>query len=968
MDVTAVFTDILENEKEDNILVFLKSLNPDQKNEFLPVLKKLYKEYTDYAQQPGSNTYSIKATTKQRQILAEAGFVCYNLKDFESSWSAGGLSAAIIDKILPWYCPDWFSAYFNTSQPHYFSYEWYMQLISQGYLQPNNEVIAKVLPYYIFTDGESQFKRVYKPENLLKYEFTLNEHIWYLFEFDTAIHSADRYIQFSDGSADGRWIRALKTYADKGKIDRPRLLREAILASNKNFNQALSAWFVDLFAAMEPTKAELLALQNELMSVFNAAGSKPLNTALKYFKDIAGEPQFAVDAFLDNISLVMSAETKNAVTSGLMILDKVAKKYPEKCGEICLVVCQALMHQDEALQVRAAKLISNNGDAGSALLLETLQPYLSTLLFEAKTILNGFAGAIATDDEIDDQAARVAAAQSGEPQEIKIPETFDDFIYLASQAFDQNEVYHFDLLAAAILRFQGEMNAENILKLAPAFQRAYKILTSDFTSTMGYLDNMLAKFMMDYGLLLVKFYPREAEPIRAMRASFLQKEKEKKEKWSGHRIFIEHGIKSWDVFTHSLGYKPHKYILLNAFFMLEKKIRLPLVSTPTHAPCWVSSIALVERLYAYQEAKVIPGDMDMQVAIARCMKDSPGQALQLADKKLNGEYRRLVSFLFGGDYSPKDSLHSKPAWLVAAVTRDAGPVNKAWLSFTRLAAPYLTGHFDWTTAIEPYMRQEWDYKLKKNVNVPDTRKRIIINFGGKLKKQSLLDSALKKLMPGTKAPDNTLYDCLELKYDYITCEQNDIKRLIYLNPKQPGILFAQIVNKLFFWPDSWGENDKKLAIAALETLLSLHHKRGEMEHLMIASCMISSDKTARTYASELWIQGVNEDIIDSERIGKMIGTHQRIALAPLKRLTDLVLTGMYQISPVHNRALENLLAACVSNMDAPVNNTKKLLEILAETMMTNKSKSLGKEVAHKLDTWEHIEALAKIIQKIKTIK
>ena len=55
-------------------------------------------------------------------------------------------------------------------------------------------------------------------------------------------------------------------------------------------------------------------------------------------------------------------------------------------------------------------------------------------------------------------------------------------------------------------------------------------------------------------------------------------------------------------------------------------------------------------------------------------------------------------------------------------------------------------------------------------------------------------------------------------------------------------------------------------------------------------------------------------------------------------------------------------------MDAPVNNTKKLLEILAETMMTNKSKNLGKEVAHKLDTWDNVEALAKIIQKIKAIK
>jgi len=968
MDVTAIFTHILQQEKGDDILPFLKSLNKDQKKELVPGLKNLYKEYTEYVQQPSTTSYSVKATNKQRQMLAEAGFVCYNLKDFEASWSAGGLSASTVDSILPWYCPDWFENYFNNNQPHYFNYSWYMKLISDGYLQPNKEVIARALPLYIFADGTEQFKRVCKPENLLKYEVTLKEHIWYLFEFDTSIHSADRYMQFSDGSADGRWIRAIKTYADEGKIDRLRLLREAILASNKNFNQALSAWYVDLFAALEPTKAELVGLQNELMSMFNSAGSKPLNTALKYFKELVGESQFAVDAFLDNIPLVMSAETKNAVASGLMILDKLGKKYQEKREEICLAACQALMHQDEALQVRAAKLISNYGDPKSEALLETLQPYFGTLLFEAKTILSSFAGVFGADNGAYEQTMHAVAPQQEELQEIQMPETFDDFIYLASQAFDNNEVYHFDLLAAAVLRFQGEMTAENILKLAPAFQRAYKILTSDFTSSMGYLDNMLAKFMMDYGLLLVQFYPREAEPIRAMRASFLQKENERKEKWSGHRIAIAHGIKHWEVFTHSLGYKPHKHILLNAFFMLERKINLPLVSTPTHAPCWVSSVALVERIYAYQEAKVIPGDMDLQVAVARCLKNNRDEALQLADKKLKGEYRWLISFLFGGDYGPKDNLHSKPAWLVVAVTRDSGLLNKAWLSYTRLATPYLTGDFVWTSEIEPYTRKEWDYKLGKNIDVADSRKRIIINFDERLKKQSLLNTALTKLIPGKNAPNKTLYDFLELKYDYLSSEQNDIRRLLYLNPKQPGLLFAQIINKLFYWPDAWGENDKKLAIAALETLLTLHNKRGEMEHLMIASCMISSDKTTRAYAAELWIQGVNENIIDSERVGAIIGIHQRIELAPLKRFTDLVLANMYQISPAHNRALENLLAACISSMDAPVNNTKKLLEILAETMMANKSKYLKKEVAGKLDTWGNLETLSKIIQKIKTIK
>jgi hypothetical protein len=187
-------------------------------------------------------------------------------------------------------------------------------------------------------------------------------------------------------------------------------------------------------------------------------------------------------------------------------------------------------------------------------------------------------------------------------------------------------------------------------------------------------------------------------------------------------------------------------------------------------------------------------------------------------------------------------------------------------------------------------------------------------------------------------------------------------------PLQPDILIAHIINKGFRYTDFWSENDKKLITYTLETLLTLDYRQGTMSNLFIASCMISSDKTIRTYAAELWIKGVNETRIDSEAIGTIIGKHEQIELAPLKRFTDLVISNMFQISKKHNRALESLLACCIEQMsDIPISGCKKLLEIYAEVLSVNKSTIINEPVITRLNTWESTETLKRVIQKIKNV-
>lgn len=970
MTITEQFTRIVEREKEKELLPFLKTLDSKQKKELVPAIKKLEKYYTEFVQQKTSgSSYSMRGTDVQKGMLDTASFVCCNLKDFERAWAWRIFNRECLGEILPWYCPSWLTEYAvnqaeTRSARSLFDYRWYMELVEQGYLQETDLLTVTALIDTIYERVGTSYDYRYTPQALAEREVTLRDHIWLLFKFESNINNSDRFQRFAEDSDAGRWLDAFKFYTRQGKIDRSRLLKETLVAVNSNYNQSLCNWFVDLFVGFEPTKADLMALADELLNTFNSVNSKPLNTALTYLKELATETGFPADTFLEHAPLVLTSETKGAVTSVLMILEKLAKAHPDRNEEICVLACQAFIHQDEKIQVRVAKLLQKYGDSSSTQLIDNLSIYRDSLLLAAKDLLKEFVEQL--DSISEPLPGDLPVDTSRQLQPVVYPQSFDDFVFLASQAFDQNETYHFDMLPAAILKFQDEMTEANIGKLLPAFQRAYKMITSDWRSGMGYLDDMLAKFFMDYGMLLVKFYPKEARKLKEMRDSFVTMEAEKKAKFDWYKIKIG-GIKPWDVFTHSSGYKPHKYILLNSIFMLERKINLPLLSTPTHQPCYVSSLVLVQRLIMYQEARVTPGDMDFEVAVARCIKMDIEDTLHLANERLKGERRHLISFIFGGDYSPMDSYKSKTAWLVAALVHNRDKMDKRWFNYSNLSGNYLRAEFTWKSAKQEYFYDKWDHEQRKNIKTKGYRSRVEINFGQKEKQLTGIKKIFDKIMPGREGVGPSIYDYTQLKFDFVSAEHNDIKRLLTVNPADGELLLAHIVNKCLKDPDFSGENDKRLVIYTLETLLAFAAPHRDIAHLLVATCMISNDKTVRTYAAELWIQGVALDTINSETIGKIIGTHERIELAPLKRLTDLALASMCQISAKHNEQLAIMLSACIVNMDEPINNTKKLLDIYAEVLFVNKNKTLTAEMVSKLNLWQQNSSLEKSVQKIKKL-
>jgi hypothetical protein len=966
MNITEQFAQLLQQERKDDLLSLLQTVTTEQKKELLPGLKRLEKEYTQWGPiSEGSSTYRSKGSSEQLQMLSIAAFVCYNRKDFEKNYNGSILNKETLDQILPWYCPSWFGDHMNhyASErfvPQFIRYDWYMELVEQNYVTVSSDLIAKILPQSIFEPLQRGYD--YVPDILFKRPITLQEHIWYLFAYDTSIHWSDRYISQPEGSKDSYWIQTFQSLAADGGIDRQRLLKETLLAANRGFNQNLSGWFISLFSELTPTPEELLALQGELIGLFNSPHSKPINAALQYCKTLTQSDEFDVNSYLAHASLILTSESKSVVTAGLVILEKLAKIHVNKREEICLTTSQTFIHQDNGLQLRAAKLIHKYADHRSAILKEALAEYSDVLLSEVRVLLNG----LVPEEQVNEETDEAAHEISSDLIAISYPQSLDDLVFLASQAFDQNESYHFDLLPAALLKFQSAITSADVLKLMPAFQRAYKITTSDWTSTKGFLDDMLAEFFISWGQLLTLSTTLNTSAISTMHDSFLQKEKEKKEKWSSYGIRLS-GIKAWH--TGVRYYKIHKHILLNAFFMLERKIVLPLLSTPTHEPCWVSIETLAERLAQYQTANIIPGDMDFQVAIARTLINDEGRALLGANNKLTGEYRNLMGFILREEYMPPENSKIKMAWFMASIVHRRNKLNNWTTNLTQLSEHYLKADFQWATLVEPYMRRDYNYEQRKYVETPAEHKVLRIQFGDKQRKQPIIKTLLQKLIPQQVNSDASMFDDMELNFKYNTAEHNDIKRLLYLNPHQPDLLLAQIINKSLVYSQFWEEADKKLVTKALDALLTINHPHAHISHLFIATCMLSSDKTVRTYAAELWVKGVTEATIQSAQIGEIIAKHEQVEFAPLKRFTDLLQSHMFQISAIHNQALQLLLTAYLEHApDVPVNNTKKLLEVLIEVLNLNKSEISNSTALTKLYKWKNVDALKMPVKKLTILK
>lgn len=977
------FNSILKKERVAELIPFLKTLTKEGKKEIASSLKSLAKEYLEFRQDSsllGQGAFKQKATKTQADILYATAFFCLNRKEFQKFDSFGQfLANSIIDNILPHYCPEWYSDVVNDLTkrewlPWHFDYRHAMNLMEKGFLIPSDELISRLIPQMIF-ERDQNHKYSYVPSNLEKWPITLEKHIWLIFQFETTIHFSDRYHQFQNSKKDFRhWIEALRDCARKGLIDRERLLRESILATGRNFNKSLSGWFVELFEALEPTRTELLILQSELINTLSSKHSKAINAALSSIKEIIDDREFNASVFLDNVPILLASETKSAVSKSISLLEKIIRNNPNFQEQACIQLTQAFIHNDEEIQNKAAKLLVKYNDETKQSVNKEIAQYADSILMSAKTIL---ADLISNTNDNNSEQIAAEPFPSSSPIAVEKLNSIDELIFLASQAFDNNDPLHIDLLPAALVELQNKIDGSVLQKLEPALQRAYGLVMNDWPSTMGYLDHLLATFFIDTTKLFISKYPNEGLSLQNIHDSFKKKDSENKTKWSWYSSRILE-LATWSVHTRDTTYIIHKAILINAYEKIRANLRLPLLSTPTHLYGFVDPLILVNRLAVYQQTSQVPDNYDFQLALSRIAPFNHTEAIQETANTLKGEISRILQFVLDPNLRPSPPFETPSLWFMAGITKSPLATFPEFrhLFYSTLPISTFTGNIPWRSFIEHYKTTRYNYEKKSAEEVPAERNVLRLTLNPSLsiwketekKKENIISKLAKLITPSKKADREDvyiLYEFLSLKAQFLSVEHNDVQRFIYLFPSNPNPLIALITAKALEHSTFASETDKRIITKTLEALTNLRFEYTQITYLFIATCMLTSDKTIRSFAAELWINGVNSFEIDSSEIGRIIGIHISGQYAPVKRLTDLISANLLKISPKHNKGLQSMITSIIENIhiDPPI-GTKRLLEIYCETLSLNRSSLQSEKVQHKLTMWTTSASLKKIVNTL----
>ncbi|WP_059215937.1 DUF6493 family protein [Escherichia albertii] len=885
-DIKEQYSNIIEYGNSEQLIVLLKGLSEKSRKDLAPLIKKDIKRLIGY-KEISRGRWRIIGSEIQFRMLGVAILCCYNKKDCNNIKSIVFRNNHYLDAALELFSPDWFTDYINIFADKDgcpFNYEQISDWVAAGYL-------TNVSPMLIA-------KSIIHSITLQKHSFTLDVHLWEIFNYPCNISWTDRWDRAQekpDDADEQKWIFYFKKFSKDKRIDRMRVLKESLLAVNRGFNKDQTNWYMALFAALEPTENECLHLQRELFSVFHCPHNKPIATILNIIKSLILNPGFDNDEFINHLPLLFSSIIKGTVNSTLILADKLASQYPDKRTIICYHLTGVFINKNPGLQDKTAKIIAKYGDPADAELSVLLDSYTNSLLTGAREVLTDFLDAkpMVADDALQLHSVMPLIRNDNRILEIK---TWDDFVFLAGRACLNLESYHFDLFPAALLRFAPQINKDNISQLEPAFGLAVKTLQSGSVS-VGAFDKILATFILEFAGDLLRELPNKNISIKYNQYLAIINNENK-------NLKLNWGFHEWQKSTKAK-FQPWIDVLINVLHSLQKTEPLPLLSTPTHLPCFIDPYTLVQRLKKYQAATQVPDNFDFQLAIQRCV--TPENEINLAGLSQNDT--ALLNYFFYGDVKSLKCVENDDLALSAIITRNVSHYDLASFEYglillnkNNLPAKIISNDFPWCleTKIQtaPYLKEEFSYK-QLSVDIPRNWQQ---------ENTSLFYA----------------FSFMKASADLAT----DKHRLLFSFPVAHDLFLVQFIAYHF----KTEYNESRDIIHLLQAMLELPLPLTPMGHLLTAFCMLHADKTVRALAGELWIdklrypQGVN-----STHIGDILGRLEKENWAPLKRFTDLAMQSLINISSRHNQSLLEMVTAMDSHLSAvKITNYKKLAELRQE--------------------------------------
>ncbi|MDJ0365794.1 DUF6493 family protein [Hymenobacter sp. H14-R3] len=507
-----------------------------------------------------------------------------------------------------------------------------------------------------------------------------------LFDYDTRAEEAEMMGPTYRESI--TWLTLIPELIASGHLHRADILTRCLLALRRDFHRALLTWFKNLYLSLQPTRAEQLAHQAELLALVEHSLPLVVNFALGQLKDLCLDPGFRLAALLlPAESLLARPDVAASLVALLTSLGRVLRSAPAQAPTVARLYAAALAHPAAAVQDRAAKGLAALLAATKSSLSSPDRQAVIAALGDAAGQLGATARALLAPWLAAPPAAGAATAADYAPLLDFVPDLsattavvpvadWPELLFLTGQVLKHDDALALERWLDGLLRLRSRLPPHYAPALRPYLQQLWPKLKG---KTEAETEELLREPALAVG---------HAGLVQALLLSWAR----------GFAAPLVPGIHLR--YDSSLGY-PYKDLftiiadplvaaeqqrLAFAETLLREQRALPLLSTPSHAPHWVSPNALITRLLTYEATGQSPHPVDLAVALARTAHAHPTEAaaaLAQLPRLRHAGLRALLAWLLGPVAEPL------PAGVADLADPTAAPAPGAGAAALAAALPQL---------------------------------------------------------------------------------------------------------------------------------------------------------------------------------------------------------------------------------------------------------------------------------------
>ena len=153
------------------------------------------------------------------------------------------------------------------------------------------------------------------------------------------------------------WPRVLLDLANKGRIDRGRLIDETLAALWRGFRPETTLGFRRYLDYLELTVDETAAREGAFRDLLRHGQGPIVGEVIEALKQLHDAGRLDVAAFLKALPAALGVLDKGRLKSALSLVERIARQAPAELPLAALAIVPALNHESTELQDQAVKLL-----------------------------------------------------------------------------------------------------------------------------------------------------------------------------------------------------------------------------------------------------------------------------------------------------------------------------------------------------------------------------------------------------------------------------------------------------------------------------------------------------------------------------------------------------------------------------------------------------------------------------------